>query len=363
MICKYCGADMPETAKKCPRCGEANPAKSDCGGFYDLVHTKPKAAPIPVMNPGAPPVAPAPAPAPVPEKKGFFPLEYDLFAVIVCGVMLLLLIMNIVLLVQIGKVNRLAEENAAAVSSLNNDVDDIDDKTPQGTKPQGTEPQGTEPEGTQPDATEPDNTQQPDNKGEAKNPWKDRITEEYKNGNGGIQIDLTKQSVQISLDEEEKGTVSGDDLKGVVVMASEEKGGFLEQIHFDVDGNGDDFSIIVTNEKQEGKQALIVVKVETLSGLIFGNRDQDEDLEFEWKCREIGTEEWKSLSKGDFKVCKDEDKLPSFSTGVFYGKDSMNYELQLEITRKNEDGGSLTITIDGMAITETVLDSILGTEE
>lgn len=37
MFCKWCGADLSDTAAKCPRCGRDIPAMSDCGGFYDLV--------------------------------------------------------------------------------------------------------------------------------------------------------------------------------------------------------------------------------------------------------------------------------------------------------------------------------------
>lgn len=47
MICKWCGAPMDRAAKTCSRCGGERPALSDCGGFYDLVHTS-QPAPVPV---------------------------------------------------------------------------------------------------------------------------------------------------------------------------------------------------------------------------------------------------------------------------------------------------------------------------
>ena len=37
MICKWCGNAMDNREKVCRRCGNEVPAKSDCGGFYDLV--------------------------------------------------------------------------------------------------------------------------------------------------------------------------------------------------------------------------------------------------------------------------------------------------------------------------------------
>ena len=34
MICKWCGAKVERTDKKCRRCGKEAPAMSECGGFY-----------------------------------------------------------------------------------------------------------------------------------------------------------------------------------------------------------------------------------------------------------------------------------------------------------------------------------------
>lgn len=42
MICKWCGAEIQRSEKRCSRCGKENAPLSDCGGFYDLV---PQAAP------------------------------------------------------------------------------------------------------------------------------------------------------------------------------------------------------------------------------------------------------------------------------------------------------------------------------
>ena len=56
MICKQCGAEMASSANKCKRCGAKIPAKSDCGGFYDLASAGTK------MWEDSKPVAPAPVP-------------------------------------------------------------------------------------------------------------------------------------------------------------------------------------------------------------------------------------------------------------------------------------------------------------
>lgn len=45
MLCKWCGADVPNSETKCPRCKRDMTAKSDCGGFYDIVSAPKKAEP------------------------------------------------------------------------------------------------------------------------------------------------------------------------------------------------------------------------------------------------------------------------------------------------------------------------------
>ena len=44
MICKWCGASLRDGATKCSRCSKSVPAKSDCGGFYDLIVNPPQPA-------------------------------------------------------------------------------------------------------------------------------------------------------------------------------------------------------------------------------------------------------------------------------------------------------------------------------
>ncbi len=39
MFCKWCGGTLTPAETKCKRCGKEIPARSDCGGFYDLVPT------------------------------------------------------------------------------------------------------------------------------------------------------------------------------------------------------------------------------------------------------------------------------------------------------------------------------------
>lgn len=57
MFCKWCGGNLGSSDIKCARCGREVPARSDCGGFYDLVpeakkrtQTQPARAAAPVRN-------------------------------------------------------------------------------------------------------------------------------------------------------------------------------------------------------------------------------------------------------------------------------------------------------------------------
>lgn len=360
MFCKYCGADFPDTAKKCPRCGEASPAKSDCGGFYDLVHLTPKKAAAPAENP----VGPV-APAPVPEKKGFFPLGYDLFAMIVSGIMLLLLIMNIVLLAQIGKVNRMAEENAAAIGSLGNDMDNIDDKTPEGTQPEGTVPEDTQPEQTKPEE-DTQNKKKPIRLPEG---WNTSSTAQDITVSTILAAEGSKLNIALYNKDEQTpvtaGTFSGEALGNAVSFG---ENGFLSGIQFDLDteGEGYDFKLVVENTKTEDGKALITVKVEELSQLIFGARDGK--LKFQWQYRKLTEDqepgEWKTITKSEFELdpTYDPEEHPNddfLTTGLLYTAECLNCELQLVITRENTTEGNLTVTIDGMAITQAVLDAVL----
>ena len=59
MFCKWCGADLSNSATKCTRCGKDVPAMSDCGGFYDLIpNAKRRTAEGPVSTPIGPKVEP-----------------------------------------------------------------------------------------------------------------------------------------------------------------------------------------------------------------------------------------------------------------------------------------------------------------
>ncbi len=46
MFCKWCGGNLTSADTKCKRCGREVAARSDCGGFYELVPDEKPAQPV-----------------------------------------------------------------------------------------------------------------------------------------------------------------------------------------------------------------------------------------------------------------------------------------------------------------------------
>lgn len=390
MFCKNCGADAPNnTATKCPRCGEPFSAKSDCGGFYDLVHTTPKkrepvAAP-PTAAPMTPPPRYEPAPAPVPEQKGFFPLSYDLFAAIVSGVMILLLILCVVLMLQLKRANDQIAQNTAQILSLHDDVSDAVDNennTPAPTDPKGEDPEATTPEQTEPQDKPQQETQKPEQGDQGaqnpeqetqtpeqetqkpeqeKNPWDNIFGGGKKTSQKDIDITalLTGNKVNTvnallkgeTEEENESAVVEGDDLNDVIAYEND----FLSRIAFDIDPDteGMTFDIAVGTEADEGDLKINVelVKFDTE---IFGSREGE--LTFTWQYRKIKngkTGDWKELDSKIFTAGT--EGLNAF---LICTDDSIGLDLQLVITRTNSEGKLLTITLEGLTITEDLFNSV-----
>ena len=101
MICKWCGETLKTGAKTCRRCKREIPAKSDCGGFYDLVPapgTQPPAAPSPApVMPAMPESAPYGAAAPGKKKRDMNP------KILFAGAAALILILLVMVISLSGK--------------------------------------------------------------------------------------------------------------------------------------------------------------------------------------------------------------------------------------------------------------------
>lgn len=53
MFCKYCGGNLASGDAKCKRCGKEVAARSNCGGFYDLVQEDEMPQPAQPARPAA----------------------------------------------------------------------------------------------------------------------------------------------------------------------------------------------------------------------------------------------------------------------------------------------------------------------
>lgn len=120
MICKQCGAEMPQSATKCRRCGNKVPPKSDCGGFYELASAGTR------MWEDSKPAAPAPvyiretAPTPPPNKTPFILMS------VLAGVLAFCLLLTLVLNGIGGKKGSIS----APVSTPNSENVTPDNETP-----------------------------------------------------------------------------------------------------------------------------------------------------------------------------------------------------------------------------------------
>ena len=384
MICKQCGAELPdENAKKCPRCGENFSAKSDCGGFYDLVHVTPKkeAAPppsAPTMTP--PPAAPYyPAPAPKEEEKGLFPLQYDLFAMIASGVMILLLLLCIILMIKSNNLSRRINDNQENIATLNSKIAELE-KDKEADETEAEDPTDPADPSDPTDPTDPTDPADPGNNNsgnENQQPNQDNNQNKEENNNENSQepapeqpqkgmfpnmnVDYAKNSsFHIELFGDDKlvalmGTadgdwvdmypVTGEELKEIVTYDETTK--FLSGIKVDLDGDSvNDFVLSITakgDEENEGK-AILTASVTELNELMFG----EGDLQFAWKYE----------TKGIFGLPKDSAVSgPELKFDIEDFRENVA-TVKLTITRENTAGGKLEVIFEGMEITEELLDAV-----
>lgn len=327
MICKYCGEELPENAKKCSRCGEAFSAKSDCGGFYDLVHVTPKKAepapqaPSPVMMPSAP----------APQEKGFFPLKYDLFAAIISGAVVLLLILNIILLAQLSGVKEQIRQNLDLINALSQDVDEVEDQVEDTEGTEGTEPEETDP--TQPTENNQNSEEEKGDKGDKFFHGQTDLSER----NTGVRAVLANNKadeVKITLEGYEEQTFSGQKLDGIFTY--DEKN-FLSHMAFDVETNTPEKTLDVqVSHAMEGEKLKITADLVTIDSKVFGEKGS---VEFTWN---------KKTDAGEWIAADVDSENPAV---LICEKDSV-MELKLEIKYENTKGKCLTVIIEGMAVTQ-----------
>lgn len=108
MICKWCGAKVERTDKKCRRCGKEAPAMSECGGFYP----PPKPAVVGDPRPAAPRY-----PAQPQQKKKSGSGLLVLVCALVAAVLLLSILSLMMTLTNSRKLEALSQKNSAPASA------------------------------------------------------------------------------------------------------------------------------------------------------------------------------------------------------------------------------------------------------
>lgn len=156
MICKWCGATIDVTKGKCPDCGRATPALSDCGGFYDIVPKATRPAvpqykqetysnPKDDVNPASPP--------PEPQKKR------RKHAVLPIVTLVLFLLFGIFMIVQSASLSKMVDtleyqvdSNLSSIGQLKRSNDSVNEQIAKIKEQLDTEP--TVPEDTEPALSE-----------------------------------------------------------------------------------------------------------------------------------------------------------------------------------------------------------------
>lgn len=348
MFCKWCGATLPNTAGKCPRCGKEAPVLSDCGGFYDLV---PAAKQPPATLPGQPselpkadpPNAVAPKTDPPPKaaapqtnlppqtrnqparKKNILPL------LIACVCFLLIIAFLLSMNSKLERILRSYAQQDERIDEISKDLSQVKDSIPE-----------TAPEQTTPKQTTPplDTTTKPD---------------ELRLGDQDVKIEIT-------VDHTDEGSFVKtmfdlDDFEDTAVsrVMFDKATQSLVSVQIDLGETESYIDVTVNHEPAASTsgfdRGLISVDFE-VDDLSFA--EPQNYLGYEWFYRIDNSSEWQRLDNNLFQITNSKD-----GTSVNYlgyrmedlVKDSTMVEFQVTYHRNNTEGGSLTVVISGIAVT------------
>ena len=338
MFCKWCGADLPASAKKCTRCGRDVPAMSDCGGFYDLIpgaQRRPAEAPVstpptPKPEPGvdSPAKADPPKKGPAKDKKHGRKNNGAQLLVTCIGfvaVIALLLTMN-------GRIGK----TLADIAKVNGKVDKITGGFNQVTPALM--------EFLQITPTEPEEEEDP--------------TLSTEGENEPDTVLLAEQDTVIDIVVKHEAGVSVEtradlgDYKDMAVCQVTLGGSSLSPSYVKVDlmGAKDCVDIEIDNELPGYDDEGCIEVAFEIDDEIFG--EVQDDVEYEWEYRIAGSEEWTSLDEDVFTVSDDGDNV-RYTAIELAGllEDAQMMELRVKYARDNVSGGSLTITISGITVT------------
>lgn len=332
MFCKWCGADLPNSAIKCTRCGKDVPAMSDCGGFYDLVpNAKRRTAEGPVSTPVGPKVVPVNVdPAKSDTSKKDVPVKGKKNGRKSSGLQLLIICIGFIIVIalllgmnsKIGKVLDSVANSDGRIVTIYEELQQIKNSI------QGEE--NEEPTPPTEGETVPNN----------------------------VLLEEQNVKVEIVADHSETGTsvkTTADlgDFEDTVVdqVVLDSATQSLSGVQIDLSDAENCIEVKITNKPAASSYGKGSISVDLdIDEKIFA--EVQDDAEYEWEYRISGSTEWTSLDEEVFTISED-GKTVTYTANKLVDllEEAEMAEFRLTYKRSNVKDGSLTIIISGITVT------------
>lgn len=338
MFCKWCGADLPNSAIKCTRCGKDVPAMSDCGGFYDLVpNAKRRTAEGPVSTPVSPKAVPVNVdPAKSDTSKKDVPVKGKKNGRKSSGLELLIICIGFIIVIalllgmnsKIGKVLDSVANSDGRIVTIYEELQQIKNSI-----------QGEENEEPTPPPTD---------------------------GVVPADANIEEQDVKIEINVEHTDTGSSvkttadlGDFEDVVVdqVSFDKENHSLAAVQIDLSSMKNCIKIEVENtlSKTGMRKGTISVAFD-INESVFAKMSGDAELD--WVYRINGETEWANLDKDVFTVLDDGATVTYNASELEKLIDEAEMvEFRVTYKRANINDGSLTIIVSGISVTKQILEA------
>lgn len=316
MICKWCGANTPDSKPKCTRCGRPLPPKSDCGGFYDIVPDAKK-----VIASRSNPTPTAGGTTTYIEVPGEPDKKYQIAFLSVCAALLIVLIL---MFVYMGKAGNLQKE-----------LDELEKRY---------------------DSNAATSEEKDKNSGEEDITPGDDF-DIFKDKDIWAEIDLSKKKQKE--DSAEKGENLPDKVKKTAAKTevSQDELPKQETSVFTIPVKSEAVEGF-TCEYTEGKSLVLKFKDKTCFEAAFSTKEDKQQIAVSYEESILGTAEDASLTvkiekkSGDSWEPVDKDDNPE-DPEIALNYEDKDSEYRLTVTRKNTTGGSFTVVISGITAPKT----------
>lgn len=362
MLCKWCGAKLPDFATKCKRCGKDIPAISDCGGFYDLVPDAKKLAAKREPLQDAPKLEfPAPAAGgarPGERKSGNKRSSIlPIIAIALCVVLIAVLLLDVKVRLEEGSGGRdRDDEDIGSIIDLGED--------PGSTDPSSTDPGSTDSGEEDPDQGSSEEEDPVEGGSEEEKPTEDG-SEEEQHSDAESDKDEPDEK-KLPLEEQELEIQVGVELKDekIEVSAEVNAGDISDEVFGDVDREDDpsDFTVEIGLGEYEDVidieiENLVRKDAESKEGLslkfkaddvIFGK--EDDEAEFILEFRSGSFDEWKTLDEDMFQITRGGAVVIQAEALRELLGDEGSIELKVTYRRASKKGGTLTVIVSGLEV-------------